>query len=85
MYICIVDCRGFERYGKSSGAHKRDAKNSRRIRSHLRSLVQATSKILQAGKQPISSLIRPSILYFIIRIYLLICYIDLLNFNFVNF
>lgn len=51
MYMYMYrECRGFERYGKSSRAHKRNAKNSRRIRSHLRSLVQTTSKILQAGK-----------------------------------
>lgn len=51
MYMYMYrECRGFERYGKSSRAHKRNAKNSRRIRSHFRSFVQTTSKILQAGK-----------------------------------
>jgi hypothetical protein len=45
-----INCRGAQRHGKSGGAHKRDAENSRRVRCYFRPLVQATPKILQTGE-----------------------------------
>lgn len=45
-----INCRGAQRHGKGGGAHKRDAKNSRRVRCYFRSFVPATSKILQTGE-----------------------------------
>lgn len=42
--------RSAERYGKGGRAYKRDAENTRGVRGYIRSSLQATSKVLQAGK-----------------------------------